>query len=213
MIYLKSDSDILITSVERYGEMENKNKSMNNQTLAVLALRTAQWCHMFLLQTKRFLDAMEVGTGGAFPWEDNDKSSIYIGDRLFLITALQHAIVNLNCMYEEMKKREENVEDLKHIIDTIASEDMLRDIRDLRNMNEHDIDYMTGNGNSQERYLSIVEKNNYRYQTNAHWTVIIGAAQSFTIGKVQVEEIVKGFYQQMPHIDNICKMIFQKYSI
>lgn len=57
-----------------------ENKEMNDQTLALQALRTAQWCHMFLIQTKRFIDALEAGIGGTFPWEE-DKSSIFLGDQ------------------------------------------------------------------------------------------------------------------------------------
>lgn len=184
---------------------------MNNQTLALLALRTAQWCHVFLIQTKRFIDTFSEGTGGTFPWEEDDKSSIFLGDRLFFITALHHAVTNLNCVYKELKKRNEDVENLKIIIDSIVTEDMVKDIKDLRNMNEHDIDYMTGNGNSQKRFLSIVEKNGFRYQTNAHTTVLVGQAQSFSIGKIQIIELIKKFQLQMPQIDTICKEVFEKY--
>lgn len=196
------------------GKMEDRemnNREMNNQTLALLALRTAQWCHMFLIQTKRFIDAFNVGTEGTFPWEENDKSSIFLGDRLFFITALHHAVTNLNCVYKELKKRNEDVENLKTIIDTIVTEDMVKDIKDLRNMNEHDIDYMTKNGNSQKRFSSIVEKNNFRYQTNAHMTVLIGQAQSFTIGKIQIPELINKFKLQVPQIDTICEEVFEKY--
>lgn len=189
-----------------------KKKEMDNQTLALLALRTAQWSHMFLIQAKRFLNAFEDRGGGNFPWENDDSSSVYICDRLFFVTTLHHAIVNLKCIYAELKKRGENVADLKLIVDTLATESMLKDIRDLRNMNEHDIDYMTGNGNSQERFSSVVEKNNYKYQTNAHMTILIGKAQSFTIGKIQVPELIEKFKVQMPYIDNICKLVFEKYS-
>ena len=189
----------------------NKENEMDNKTLALLAVRTDQWCHMFLIQAKRFLNAFDDDCSGTFPWQDSKGSSIYVGERLFLITALHHAIVNLNCMYKELKKRDENVDDLKLIVDMIARKDMLRDILDLRNMNEHDIDYMTGNGRSQKRFFSIVEKNNYRYQTNAHMTVRIEKAQSFSIGNIQVPEIIKKFQLQMPEIDNICERIFVKY--
>lgn len=197
----------------RLGELDNKemeNKKMNNQTIALLALRTAQWCHMFLIQTKRFIDALDAGTGGTYPWEE-DKSSVFLGDRLFFITALHHATTNLSCLYEELNQCNEDVEDLKRIIDAIVTEDMLKDIKDLRNMNEHDIDYTTGNGNAQKRFSSIVEKDNFRYQTNAHWTVLIGQAKSFTIGKIQVLEIIEKFQLQMPQIDSICKEVFEKY--
>lgn len=183
---------------------------MNNQMLALMALRTAQWCHMFLIQTGRFIDALDAGTGGTFPWEE-DRSSIFIGDRLFCITALHHAVTNLNRLHEELKKRDERAEDLKRIIDIIITKDMAKDIKDLRNMNEHDIDSMTENGNFQKRFSSMVKKNNFRYQTNAHMTVVIGPIQSFTIGKIQLSELIKNFRLQIPQIDAICKEVYEKY--
>lgn len=191
--------------------MEKKKREMGAKELALLALRTDQWCHMFLIQTGRFIDALEDGTGGSFPWEENDRSSLFIGDRMFLITALHHAIKSLRNMQEELARRGENVEVINSIIEKIGTQRLLNDIRALRNMNEHDLEYMTGNGKSPEKFVCTVEKNGCRYRTTAHATVVIGDARSFTIGNIQIGDLVEKMKGLMPKIDRICQEIFEKY--
>lgn len=191
--------------------MEKTKNNMDDKTLGMVALRTDQWCHIFFVQAQRFVKVFMDGTDGTFPWEENDKSSMHMGEKMFFITALHHAVEGLKCLKKELEKRNEDITLLNTVINMIATEDVIKDIKDLRNMNEHDIDYMIGNGNAQERFVRTVEKNGYKYKTNAQWTILIGDAQSFTIGNIQINDLIQRFKSQISTIDQLCKTIFEKY--
>lgn len=46
------------------------------------------------VQAKRFFEVLESPHGGA-PWDEGDSNSMFIADRMFLITAIYHAIEDL----------------------------------------------------------------------------------------------------------------------
>lgn len=189
--------------------MEN---GVDNKTLAMIALRTDKWSHMVITQAKRFLEAFDERTGGLCPWEQGGDKDLFICERLFLITALHHSLEGINGLIKELGNRNDSLkEELMAIKDKIASESDIKKIRDLRNMNEHDIDYLSGHGNAQKRFTGEVERNGHKYVTNAHWTILIGDAESFTIGNVQIGDLIEKFKEQLPMIDGVCERIFMKY--
>lgn len=44
-----------------------------------------------------------------------------------------------------------------------------------------------------------------------HWAVVIGDASSFTIGNVQIKDLIERFKSQISTIYQLCKTIFDKY--
>ena len=65
---------------------------MTARELAEIAVRTCQWTHIFQVQVKRFLEDFNRKGDGVFPWEGDDEMSLFAGDRIFMISAIQHVI-------------------------------------------------------------------------------------------------------------------------
>lgn len=177
---------------------------MSRRYLCFLALRTCQWCTAVLHQGKRFLDALE-SAGGRTPWEEND-SSVFWVERVFLITAINHAIVNLECLNDELEQSGDT--SFLPVLNAVATKEERQKIRECRNMNEHDIDYMTGQGRKQSQFISKVEKGNYLIETNAFFTYVDGNIGIFLIGNIEIDELLLRFKEKLPEIKAKTSEIF-----
>lgn len=88
---------------------------------------------------KTFFELLESNHGG-IPWDNNENNSMFIAERMFLITALHHAIENLQKLNIEIQR--ENGDSLQNVISSIEVVVLLQDIKNLRDMNEHKFDYL-----------------------------------------------------------------------
>ena len=70
-----------------------KEKEMTSTQRFLLSYQTCQWWNAVMIQAKRFLDVLEDDHEGD-PW-NNEKNSMFIAERMFLITAIFHAIEDL----------------------------------------------------------------------------------------------------------------------
>lgn len=73
---------------------------------------------------------------------------MFLADKTFLITAIHHSIVNMEKLNAELINRGDT--SFQGILDSIAAEEERKQIRIWRNMNEHDLDYLSNNGNYQK---------------------------------------------------------------
>lgn len=184
-----------------------KIQSMTNEQLAMHAFNTCKWWNATFIQANRFLDAFEQIHGDT-PWIENEKCSIYTADRLFLIIAIHHAIDDLLTLNEVLQQRGDC--SIQKIIDAIADEGLLQDIHNLRNMNEHDIEYLVGAGRNQEQFFSSVQKDNYSVMTVATGTVAHGDAGMFLLGNVKIDRLLIDMKAQLPAVQEKTKEIFDK---
>ena len=179
--------------------------------LAEIAVRTCQWTHIFHVQVKRFLEDFDRKGEGICPWEGDDEVSLFVGDRMFMISAIQHVINGLDYMNRELYSRNESTEEIEGILKHIADNETRNNLKLLRNMNEHDIEYMAENGRKQDQFVRQLKKNGINYSINAHWTFVDGKNKVFLIGNVDVVALMESVKEQSKNIDKLCSEIFYKY--
>ena len=184
---------------------------MTARELAEVAVRTCQWVHIFRVQEKRFLEDFDRDRDGKYPWEGDDEVSLFVGDRIFMISAIHHVINGLDYLKKELNIRNESTKEIEAVLKEIAGEEIRRDLKLLRNMNEHDIEYMTENGRKQDQLQRQFKKNGVTYSINAQWTFVDGEKEVFLIGNIDMFELAKSVKKQIKNIDNICRQIFEKY--
>lgn len=114
-------------------------------------------------------------------------------------------------MKKELNIRNESTKEIEAVLKEIAGEEIRRDLKLLRNMNEHDIEYMTENGRKQDQLQRQFRKNDITYSINAQWTFVDGEKEVFLIGNIDMIELAKSVKKQIKNIDNICRQIFEKY--
>ena len=61
-------------------------------------------------------------------------------ERMFLITAIYHAIEDLRKLGIEMQRRNDN--SLQPVLESIQAVASFEDIKNMRDMNEHGLDYL-----------------------------------------------------------------------
>ena len=148
-----------------------KKQKMTSQQLVFLAHQTCQWWNAVFIQAKRFLDALEKNHGN-LPWEENCIDEIFIPERMFLITAIYHAIENLQKLNIEIHRGNDmSLDDVLKSIETVAPFD---DIKNLRDMNEHGLDYLMDLGKKQKQYCTTLKDGKYIVHTQANMTYING---------------------------------------
>ena len=74
---------------------------MTSTQLFILSMQTCQWWNAVFIQAKRFFDILESDHGGT-PWDEGNSNSMFVAERMFLITALHHAIENLQKLNIEL---------------------------------------------------------------------------------------------------------------
>lgn len=178
---------------------------MTNYQLYMLAHQSGQWYNAVLKQGKRFLDAFDA-THGQFPWDD--ESHMFLAEKVFLITAINHAIRHLERLDYELKKRGDISFD--HLLSLIASEEERKRIKEWRNMNEHDIDYLAGEGRNQKGFISVVEKNGHHFGIDAFSTFVHGGIGVFMIGNIEIDKLLLNFKENRKEILKKVEEVFDK---
>lgn len=181
-----------------------KKQKLDKRQLSILALQTCQWWNAVFAQGKRFLDLLEKEHGGT-PW-DNENNSMFVAERMFLITAIHHAIENLYKLNIELQRNDDT--SLQIIIQTIESVAPLADIKNLRDMNEHGLDYLIEKGKKQSEFRSTVKKDGYEILTTAAWTHVHGDAKVILLGNIQIDKLLLIMKEQMPKIKKKTQEIF-----
>ena len=126
-----------------------------------------------------------------------------------MITAIHHSIVNMEKLNAELINRGDT--SFQGILDSIAAEEERKQIRIWRNMNEHDLDYLSNNGNYQKEFTTTVKRDGYTFETNAFVTLIHGNAKIFLIGGIEIDKLLFRFKENMPQIQKKSKEVFERY--
>ncbi len=183
-----------------------KEAEMTSTQLFILSMQTCQWWNAVLIQSKRFFEVLESNHGGT-PWDEGDDNSMFVAERMFLITALHHAIENLQKLNIELQRKNDNT--FQTVLDAIEVVAPLEDIKNLRDMNEHGLDYLVDKGRKQDDYRKTVEKRDYRIHTTAAWTHVHGDAKVILLGNVEIDNLLLVMKEQLPIVKAKTKEIFE----
>lgn len=184
-----------------------KEKEMTSTQRFLLAYQTCQWWNAVFVQAKRFFDVLKEDHGGT-PWDQGDANSMSIAERMFLIVAIYHAIEDLEKLdYECRREGDASLQVVLQAIETVAPQ---QDIKNLRDMNEHSLDYLLEEGQKQDQFRSLVEKNGYAIHTTAFWTIAHGDAKIMLLGKVEIDKLLLVMKEQLPFVREKTKALFEK---
>lgn len=184
-----------------------KEAEMTSTQLFILSMQTCQWWNAVFIQAKRFFEVLENDHGGT-PWDEGDANSMFVAERMFLITALHHAIENLQKLNIELQRKNDNT--FQTVIDAIEIVASLEDIKNLRDMNEHGLDYLVDKGQKQDGYRKTVKKGDYIIHTTAAWTHVHGDAKVILLGNVEIDNLLLVMKEQLPIVKVKTKEIFEK---
>lgn len=178
---------------------------MTSTQRILLAEQTCQWWNAVFVQAKRFFDLLENDRGGT-PWESDSTNRVFVAERLFLITAIYHAIENLEKLgYELQRQGDTSLQSVLQAIEKIAP---LQDIKNLRDMNEHSLDYLVDKGRKQSDFRTTVEKNGYSILTTAAWTHVHGDAHAILLGNVEIDKLLLVMKEQLSFVRQKTKEVF-----
>lgn len=183
-----------------------KEKAMTSTQRLLLAYQTCQWWNAVFIQAKRFFNVLEDDHGGD-PWS-NEKNSLFIAERMFLITAIFHAIEDLEKLDSEL--RHQGDESLQIVLQAIEKVAPLQDIKNLRDMNEHMLDYLLEMGRKQDQYRSTVQKEEYTFHTTAAWTIVHGDAKTMLLGNVPIDTLLIEMKGQLSLVQEKTKEVFDR---
>lgn len=183
-----------------------KDAKMTSTQLFILSMQTCQWWNAVFIQAKRFFDILESDHGGT-PWDEGNSNSMFVAERMFLITALHHAIENLQKLNIELQRN--NDATFQAVLDAIETVASLEDIKNLRDMNEHGLDYLVDKGRKQDDYRKTVEKGEYKIHTTAAWTHVHGDANLILLGNVEIDKLLLVMKEQLPIVKAKTKEIFE----
>lgn len=184
-----------------------KGKEMTSTQRYLLAYQTCQWWNAVFVQANRFFDVLEKSHGGT-PWDQGDANSMFVAERMFLIMAIYHAIEDLEKLDCECQRKGDA--SLELVLQAIGSVAPLEDIKNLRDMNEHNLDYLMDEGQKPNQFRSVVEKNGYAIHTTAAWTIVHGDAKTILLGTVEFDKLLLVMKEQLPFVQKKTKELFDK---
>ena len=182
-----------------------KKHEMNSTQLFTLSVQTCQWWNAVIVQAKRFFAALNNNHGGT-PWEEDDSNSIFVADRMFLIVAIFHAIENLQKLDIELQR--DNDCSMSQVLNAINDVAPLEDIKNLRDMNIHGLDYLVEKGRRQDLFRTTVNEGEYAVQTTAAWTFIHGDSKVILIGNVRIDKLLLVMKEQLPIVQEKTKAVY-----
>ena len=141
------------------------------------------------------------------PWaSENDAICPFWVERMFFITALYHSIEYIEKLHMEISRNGD--QSLQGVLDQISSVTPLKDIQELRNMNEHEIEYLMGKGHKQEKFQTEVRKGEYVIHTAATVTFVHGDIPVALIGNVEFDKLLEVMREQFPFIKKKTEELF-----
>lgn len=184
-----------------------KKKEMTSTQRFLLAYQTCQWRNVVFVQAERFFAVLSESHGG-MPWDPGDANSMFIAERTLLIMAIHHAIEDLEKLDYECQREGDAL--LQPVLQAIEAVAPLEDIKNLRDMNEHNLDYLMDEGWKQKQFRSVVEKNGYTIHTTAAWTIVHGDAEVMLLGNVEIDKLLHVMKEHWPVVREKTKEVFNK---
>ena len=165
---------------------ESALKTASGDQVAQMAYDAAMWYKAFFLQSLR-LEECKNEDPFLRPWREHMEMPV-AAERFFMILAIDHALTNIKDLDLALQSRNDSrvKEVKKELLDRNGFYDK---IRQLRNANEHKMEYCLGIGNAQDSFISTISTKYGCFKTNSHWFFQIGD-EAF-IGGVNFMEMLK----------------------
>lgn len=178
---------------------------ITNQGLYMLAVQTGQWYNAVLIQWPRFFDAFNA-THGQLPWDDEPNT--FLAEKMFLITAIHHAIQHLEKLNEKLEERGDF--SFQPLLTHIATKEEQKQIQRWRNMNEHGMEYLVGEGRFSGENISTVQKGGYKFKIDAAMTLVHGGIGIFMIGSIEIDKLMLRFKDNQTEILKKLEEVFNR---
>lgn len=180
---------------------------MNNGQLSMLAVNVCQWWNAAIIQANRFFEVLKVLCGGG-PWDDDENYSLFIADRMFLIIAIYHALEDLQKLNIEIQRS--NDTSLQVVLDEIEKVAPWEDVKNLRDMNIHDLDYLVERGQKQNKFRSMIQIGDTEFLTTAAWTFDCLEEEIVFVGNIKIKELLSVMETQLPFVRQKTKQVYDK---
>ena len=103
------------------------------------------------------------------------------------------------------RKNDKTFETVLKKIEKIAD---LDDIKNLRDMNEHYLDYLVDLGQKQDQFRTAYKKDGHDILSTAAWTTIDNDADMILMGNVEIDKLLRVMENQLPIVRSKTKEIF-----
>lgn len=184
-----------------------KTHEMTSTQLFILTQQVCQWWNAVFIQSDRFFNILNVSHGGT-PWDNSENNSLFAADRMFLITAIYHAVEDLQKLNIELQRN--NDTSLQLILEDIEKIAPWSDLKDLRDMNVHNLDYLVKKGKKEKDFRSTVKIGNNEILTTAAWTHINHDENVILIGKIRIQELLNVMKRHFTFVSMKTKQIYEK---
>lgn len=184
-----------------------KKHNMTSTELLIISMQTCQWWNMVFIQSDRFFNVLNSNHGGT-PWENEENNSLFVADRLFLIITIYYAVENLQKLNIELQRTNDN--SLKNILEDIENIVSWEKLKNLRDMNVHNLDYLIKNGQKMEKFYDTIEIGNTKTITTAAWTAIDLDENTIILGNVRLKELLHTMKLHLPFVREKTKQIYNK---
>lgn len=176
---------------------------ITSQQLEMLAFQSGQWYNSVIVQGRRFLDALDAAHG-QFPWEDDH--NIFLPEKMFLITAIYHTISYLKCLDKELQIRGDT--SFHPFLEKIASTAEQDKIQKWRNLNEHSLEYLVGEGKFPGEDIRTVDNGEHQFKILATATFVHGGIGVFMIGDVDIGKLLIKFKENQTAVLQKIEAVF-----
>lgn len=176
---------------------------ITSQQLEMLAFQGGQWYNSVIVQGRRFLDALDAAHG-QFPWEDG--YNIFLPEKMFLITAIYHTISYLKRLDKELQIRGDT--SFHPFLEKIASTAEQVKIQKWRNLDEHSLEYLVGEGKFPGEDIRTVDNGEYQFKILATATFVHGGIGVFMIGDVDIGKLLIKFKENQTAVLQKIEAVF-----
>lgn len=187
---------------------QQPSKPATKEQLRFLAHKTYQWYKTVFVQLQRFDDALDAAHGD-YPWSDNLSASLVHTDRAFLIESIYRTYKYIASMNKELQNYDDN--SFAKILELIEYQKIYSEIVSLRNINEHEEEYIIGGGREKEKFYGVKEVNGQLIRSQAFATIIIHDPPAFMVGTTNLLEITEKLKSCESEITHLCEEIFNTF--
>ena len=183
---------------------ESVLREASGNQIGQMAYDAAMWYKAFFLQAIRFAECNNEDPF-LLPWREHSEMPM-TAERFFMILAIDHTLTNIKDLDSALRSR--NDSRLKDIKEELLDKDgFYNKIHQLRNANEHKIEYELGIGHGQESFINEVSTKYGKIKTNSLW--LLQVEDELFVGDVNFVEILNhmAVYRDkiIPVLEKICR--------
>lgn len=166
--------------------MKKLKNVMSNWQIALLANETIEWLVMTLVQYERFKTAYENHTYQMTKGET--QHGIYLPEKMLLIHSIYHFFEGMYNLSDQISKKHDTLP--TDLIGFVPDEKYAKKLTNLRNMNEHKYEYVTGNGHRKNEFSYDIDAEGFRVHTNALISFGLIDKDKTWLGDIEITDLV-----------------------